>query len=135
MGSYGATLLRLVLGIIYLMHGYYALTVLGPSGAAAYVQRLGLPLPVIGGWYLIIAHLAGGVLLIIGLWTRWAALAQIPIMVVALLLIHLKQGFFMKGQGMTGAAAGYEFALLVFVATIAQVILGGGALAVTKDRA
>ncbi|MCI0547679.1 MAG: DoxX family protein [Candidatus Rokubacteria bacterium] len=133
MSRYGATVLRLILGLIYLMHGYHALAVLGPSGSMAFVERLGLPLPFLGGWYLIAAHLVGGAMLVIGLWTRWAALAQVPIMVGAVLLVHLKQGFFMRSQGLSGPAAGYEFALLVLVATIAQILLGGGALALTRD--
>jgi hypothetical protein len=36
MASYGAMLLRLILGIVYLMHAYLALVVFGPAGMIAY---------------------------------------------------------------------------------------------------
>ena len=134
--AYGATLLRIMLGIIYLMHGYHALVVLGPARAAAFMtSAMGLPFASVGVWYLIGAHLIGGALMILGLFTRWAALANVPIMLCAMFLFHIKQGFFMTGAIVNGAprAVGYEFSLLVLVATLAQVLLGGGALA-ARDR-
>jgi putative oxidoreductase len=39
--------------------------------------------------YILPAHLLGGILLAVGLLTRWAALAQIPILVGAVLYVHL----------------------------------------------
>jgi hypothetical protein len=39
----------------------------------------------------------------------------------------------MRNQEISGPAVGYEFALVVLVATIAQILLGGGALALTRD--
>jgi putative oxidoreductase len=122
----GATILRVVLGVIYVMHGYLALVVLGPSASAGFQRGLGLPFPELGAWYVIVAHGVGGAMLILGVFTRWAALANVPIMFVAVLLVHLKQGFFMGAQG------GYEYTLLVLAATTAQVFLGGGLLAL-KD--
>jgi putative oxidoreductase len=135
MSRYGATVLRLILGVIYLMHGYYALAVLGPSGSMAFVERLGLPLPFLGGWYLIAAHLVGGATLVIGLWTRWAALANAVVMLGALVFVHLNQGFFIKALLVDGKpqAAGYEYVLTLVGAAIAQALLGSGALAVTRD--
>lgn len=130
--AYGATLLRIILGVIYVMHGYHALIVLTPSGAAAFMTNaMGLPFAAIGVWYLIGAHVVGGAMMILGIYTRWAALANVPIMVCAVFLFHITQGFFMMGAIVNGVprAIGYEFSLLVLVATVAQVLLGGGALA------
>ena len=138
MHPFGATLLRLILGVIYVMHGYLAAFVYGPAGAAALMGNvMGLPAPGVLVWYLILAHLVGGAMLIVGLWTRWAALANVPVMLSAVLLLHLRQGFFMSGRvnEATGQVQviGVEFALLVLVATLAQVFLGGGAFAATRD--
>src|SRR5262245_46017897 len=95
MHPFGATILRVVLGVIYVMHGYLSAFVYGPAGAANLMGNvLGIPAPGILVWYLIVAHLAGGAMLILGLWTRWAALANVPVMLCALLLLHLPQGFF-----------------------------------------
>lgn len=124
--DYGVLILRLALGIIYIAHAYLALFVFGPAGTVQYQRNLGLPFPELGVWYLILAHGVGGIMLILGLFARWAALANVPIMFVALLLVHLKQGFFMTEKG------GYEFVLLVFAATLAQVFLGSGALSIRK---
>ena len=88
-------------------------------------------------WYLILAHSVGGILLILGLWTRWAALAQVPIMASAFFLLHLPQGFFLKSivtdaaRG-TAIAGGYEYTLLVLAATITLILAGGGALSLGR---
>jgi putative oxidoreductase len=126
MESYGATVLRVFLGVIYVMHAYFAAFVYGPTGMAAFQQAQGLPFPQIGTWYVIIAHGLGGICLILGVLVRWAALVNIPIMGGALFVVHLKQGFFM------GKAGGYEYALLVFGATVAQTFLGAGAFTLRK---
>jgi putative oxidoreductase len=79
----GLAILRVTLGAIFLMHGYLGLAVIGPAGISGYTTRMGYP-PSLGpalAWYLIVAHSVGGLLLILGLWTRWAALAQQPIKV------------------------------------------------------
>jgi putative oxidoreductase len=125
--QYGAAILRIVLGVIYVAHGYLALFIMGPAAAANFQRTLGLPFPEVGAWYLILAHGVGGILLILGLFARWAALANVPIMFVALLLVHLRQGFFMVPGG------GYEFVLLLLAATLAQVFLGAGALAIRRS--
>jgi len=130
---YGATLLRVVLGVIYVMHGHAALLVQGPARVAALMQNaMGLPFAAVGVWYLIVAHLVGGVLMILGIHTRWAALANVPVLLCAVFLLHLSQGFFMSVAVVNGVprVIGLEFPLLVLVATIAQVLLGGGALAI-----
>ncbi len=126
MESYGATVLRIFLGVIYIMHAYLAAFVFGPSGMAAYQTAKGIPFPEIGTWYVIVAHGLGGICLILGILVRVAALVNIPIMVGALVFVHLKQGFFMDKDG------GYEYALLVLGATIAQALLGAGAFTLRK---
>ena len=126
MESYGATVLRVFLGIIYIMHAYLVVFVFGPRGMAAYQAAKGIPFPEIGTWYVIVAHGLGGICLILGILVRVAALVNIPIMVGALVFVHLKQGFFM------GKDVGYEYALLVLGATIAQALLGAGAFTLRK---
>lgn len=124
--SYGATVLRLFLGVVFLMHAYLAAVVYGPHGTAAFQRAQGLPFPEIGAWYVILAHGLGGLCLVLGVLVRLAALVNIPIMAGALFVVHLKQGFFMGKDG------GYEYALLVLGATIAQALLGPGAFTLRK---
>jgi len=130
--AWGLTVLRVVLGVIFIMHGYYALAVLGPARTADLIVRLGNP-PAVGtplAWYLIVAHIVGGLLLVIGLWTLVAALAQVPIMAAAVFLLHASQGFVMRATISPDGrptVAGYEFSLLVLAATLTIVLAGPGA--------
>ena len=124
--SYGGTVLRVFLGVVYVMHAYLAAFVYGPSGMVAFQTQRGIPFPEIGTWYLIVAHGLGGICLVLGVLVRWAALVNIPIMAGALFLVHLKQGFFVGRDG------GYEYVLLVLGATIAQAFLGAGAFTLRK---
>jgi putative oxidoreductase len=125
MASYGAMLLRLILGIVYVMHAYLALAVFGPSGMIAYQVKSGIPFPEIATWYLILAHGLGGILLVLGIYPRWAALANVPVMLGALVFVHLKNGFWAHQNG-------YEYALVLLVATVAAAMIGGGALSLRR---
>ncbi|HEX6212034.1 MAG TPA: DoxX family protein [Methylomirabilota bacterium] len=140
--AWGATLLRLTLAVIYVMHGWYGLAVLGAQGAAGYIIRMGYP-PALApalAWYLIVVHLVGGWAMLLGVGTRVAALLQIPIMASALFLHHLSQGFFMRAltvetaTGPRHIAGGYEYVLLVLAATLALALTGPGRLSVDEWR-
>ena len=135
--AWGTALLRIWLGILFVIHGYLAAAVLGLETIAGYTTRMGFPATagIALAWYLIGAHLVGGVLLVIGLWTRAAALVNVPVMASAVFLLHLPQGFFMNGIIVDAAAGraiagGYEFTLTVLVATLAVMLLGPGKLSV-----
>ena len=125
--AYGALVLRVVLGVIYVAHAYLALFVMGPAKAIEYQRAIHVPLPEIGAWYLIVAHGLGGILLILGIMVRWAALANIPIMAGALWFVHLKQGFFVLS-----GKSGFEYVFVLLGATIAQALLGAGAFTLKK---
>jgi putative oxidoreductase len=123
--AYGATLLRLILGVVYIMHAYLALVVFGPSGMIAYQVKSGIPFPEIATWYLIVAHGLGGIFLVLGIFARWAALANVPVMLVAISFVHLKNGFFAHQNG-------YEYVLVLLVASLAVAMIGGGALSLRR---
>ncbi len=133
MRDYGVTILRIVVGIIFVMHSYLALVRFTPAGQAAYFGSLGLPAPVLMAWLVIIVQGLGGIMLILGLWTRWAAAANAVILLGALLKIHLPQGVFLKVMK-GGFVGGFEFVLLLLGATVALILTGGGALAVTRSK-
>jgi putative oxidoreductase len=126
MESYGVTVLRVTLGVVYVMHAYLALVITGPAAMIAFQHSHQIPFPEIGTWYLIAASGLGGICLILGVLVRAAALVNIPVMAGALFFVHLKHGFFMGKEG------GYEYALVVLGATIAQALLGAGAFTLKK---
>ncbi len=71
------------------------------------------------GHYVVLAHICGGILLALGLVTRWAAISQIPILLVAVFLIHSNQGLFSYAQNL-------ELAVLVLWMLILYAISGAG---------
>jgi len=135
MKAYGPTVLRIVLGAIFVMHAYLSLFLYTPTGAAAFNAEMGVPLPAVAAWFTILAHGIGGLMMILGLWTRWAALANLAVVLGALLFVHLNQGFFIHTVLVDGKAhpAGYEYVLTLVGVTVAAVLSGGGAAALTQD--
>lgn len=140
MKEVGTTILRIVVGTIYVMHAYVALLVSTPAGTAQFMEDVArLPAPTLMAWVLIVVHGLGGIMLILGFRSRWGAAANAVIVFVALVRIHLPQGFFLKGIVVDTAvgqaeATGYEFTLLLLGATVALIFLGSGPLAVKRSR-
>jgi putative oxidoreductase len=120
--AWGKALLRITLGIIFVMHGYLHWT-RGAPAAAKTITQMGFPSEFSAtlAWYLIIVHVAGGALMVIGFWTRLAAFLQLPIMLAAVALLHARQGF-----------DKLEYPLLVLIGALAVVLLGPGTLAIDK---
>jgi putative oxidoreductase len=138
MKPYGATLLRVAVGVVLVMHGYRGYFLFGSADPSGLLTVAGLPLGWAMAWYLIAAHVVGGLMMIAGLWTRWAALANVPILLASVVFQQAKYGFFMTAfipDQASGAArvVGLEYPGLVLAATLALVLLGGGALAMTDD--
>lgn len=75
--------------------------------------------------YITISHLVGGLGLMIGFLTRFAALLQIPILGGAVFIVHLEQGLMTAGQSL-------ELAALVLVLLVIYFLFGSGLLAVDK---
>lgn len=138
--QWGTLLLRVTLGVIFVMHGWYAWRQIGVSGVAELVASLGYPPSPLLAWYLILAQLLGGLCLVVGLWTSIAALLQVPILASAVFLFNRPSGFLMDGivgvpDSGRSSAAGLEFPLLVLVSTLALALLGSGAFSVDHFRA
>ena len=119
----GKLVLRLTLGVLMLLHGVGKIS----SGAVAItglMTEVGLP-PVLG--YLVyVGEVLAPLLLIVGLWTRPAALLVAINMVVAVLLVHTAQlGEFTKSGGWALELQGFYLFTAVVVA-----LLGAGRFSV-----
>jgi putative oxidoreductase len=128
------TILRLVLGVIFLAHG--AQKMLGWFGGYGFTGTMGfftgvLHIPTIFAFLAIAAEFFGGLGLILGLLTRVASFGIFCNMIVAVAMLHHRFGFFMNWTG-TQKGEGFEFHLLVLAATAFLMIRGAGAASLDR---
>ncbi len=116
------TVLRVVTGIIFLLHGWQKISVFGVAGFTGFLTQLGIPAASLAAVVVIAVELIGGLALILGLGTRFVAIPLAINMLVALFTVHLAAGFFVSDNG-------YEFVLLLLAASVALAIGGSGAFA------
>jgi putative oxidoreductase len=124
---YAALVLRLTLGVLFLVHAGVKLFVFTPAGTAAFFGAVGLP-PALA--YLVIAaEVLGGLALILGLWTRLVALALVPILLGAIVTVHGANGF-----GFSNPKGGWEYPAVWAIALVVLALMGDGALALRPTR-
>jgi len=115
LAAYGFLILRVVVGIVFAMHGWQKLTVMGFGGVGGFFGMLGIPFPELAAIAVTLVELVGGIALILGIGTRIAGALLAADMLVAMLLVHWANGFFMDTNGialtLTLAANAIFFAL------------------------
>jgi len=111
-------LLRLIVGVVFIVHGGQKLFSFGFAGVTGFFAQSGVPLPAITGPLVTLVEFFGGIALVIGLLTRLAALGLAVDMIGAILLVHGRNGFMLP--------TGYEYALTLLVLNIALIIAGAG---------
>jgi putative oxidoreductase len=116
---YAALLLRVALGVMFIAHGLLKVVVFGLPGTVAFFESLGYP--ALLAYATIAAEIGGGALLVLGIWTRWVALALVPVLIGAT-LAHIGNGWLFSAPG-----GGWEYPLFLTVASLAQALLGDGA--------
>lgn len=119
---------RVALGLIMLPHG--AQKMLGWFGGYGFEGTMGyftgaLGLPAILAFLVILAEFAGSLALIAGVLSRFSALALGVIMVAAIFMGHLGNGFFMNWSG-NQPGEGYEYHLLAIGLALIVVVHGAG---------
>jgi len=112
-------ILRLVLGVLVLLHGISKLPP-PPEFLVGALAARGLPSVLAYGVYL--GEIVGPILIIIGVWTRLGALLMVVNMIVAVLVAHTGDLFHLNAQG------GYQLelqAMYLFTA-VALALTGAG---------
>lgn len=120
---------RLAAGVIFIAHGAQKLFGwfggYGLEGTAGWMASIGLEPGMLMAALAGSAEFFGGVLLIIGLLVRPAALVLAVTMVVAIITVHLEHGLFMANNG-------YEFSLALLAISVGLVIRGAGSLSIDR---
>lgn len=115
LAAYGFLVLRLAAGLVFAMHGWQKLSIMGIGGVAGFFGMLGIPFPELAALVVTLVELVGGIALILGIGTRIAGALLAVNMLVAMALVHLANGFFMDTNGieltLTLAAVSLFFAL------------------------
>ena len=117
-GDAAPLVLRVVTGLIFALHGWQKLQG-GVGQVTGMLTSMGFPMASVFAVILIAVELLGGIALILGVFTHWASKLLAVVAVVALVVVHLPNGFFMSNGG-------YEFILLLLAATISLMIGGPG---------
>ena len=126
--AWSSFLLRITLGCVMFPHG--AQKLLGWYGGGGFSGTMGffteqMGMPALIAFLIIIGESFGSVGLLIGFFTRFTAASLGIIMVGAIGLVHLPNGFFMNWSGQQ-AGEGYEYHLLVIGMCLALMITGAG---------
>lgn len=119
--AYAATLLRVSLGVLALAHGLLKILVFTPAGTVGFFASLGLPAFL--AYATIGIEVLGGLALIAGVFTRYVAIAMIPVLLGAA-VVHSGSGWLFSNQG-----GGWEFPAFWAIALAVQALLGDGAFA------
>ena len=139
MQPYGPAVLRLVVGAVFAAHGAQKLFGLwgggGVAGTAAFFAQLGLTPAYSLAVAVAIVEFGGGLLLVAGALTFFAALALALEMAVATWKVHLANGFFINWALAPGQGHGYEFNLTLIGALMALMLTGPGAFSIDGRRA
>ncbi|MDF1856783.1 MULTISPECIES: DoxX family protein [Rhodobacterales] len=122
-----ATILRVALGILFIAHGWLKLVIFTPAGTTAFFESLGFPGTL--AYLVMAAELAGGVALILGVWTRWVSLALVPVLLGSIYAPHGAAGFFFSNEG-----GGWEYPAFWAITLVVQALLGDGAYALKRSR-
>ncbi|MBM2812653.1 MAG: putative rane spanning protein [Chloroflexi bacterium] len=123
LAPYALTLLRVIVGITFIVHGYAKTGFVG--GFADGLAAMNLPLPNIAAIVIIAVEIIGGGALILGIGTRWLGLVLAAEMAFIAMFVKMPTVGFMAGRGV-----GAELDLNLFAALLVIATVGSGALSV-----
>jgi putative oxidoreductase len=121
LAPYGAFVLRVALGAMFVAHALLKFLVFTMPGFAGFLAKVGLP-PALA-WPIFLAELLGGVAIIGGLYSRYVAVALLPLLLGAL-SVHFPNGWLF-----TAANGGWEYPAFLALAALTHILVGEGAFA------
>lgn len=121
---YAALTLRLALGAMFIAHALLKVLVFTLPGTVQFFESLGLP--GVLAYVTVGAELVGGMMLILGIGTRWVAALLIPVLLGAT-WAHAPNGWLF-----TAANGGWEYPAFLSIAAFVQALLGDGAYSLSS---
>jgi len=119
------TLVRVIVGIMFLMHVSGKFKAGAAAVAANVMAKNGLEPSLLFAYAAIFLESVGGICLVVGLFTRFFAAALAIEMLIAVLFVHLAKGYAAGGGG-------YEYVLLIGAVCFVIAIRGGGPYSVDR---
>ena len=121
---YAALLLRVSLGAMFIAHALLKVLVFTLPGTAQFFASVGFPAWT--AYAVTAAELIGGAMLIAGVYSRWVALALVPVLLGAI-TVHWGNGWLFTAQN-----GGWEYPVFLTVAALVQAMLGDGKYALAN---
>ena len=122
LNEWSLTALRLVLGLVFIYHGYMKLFVHnGFPATVEFFRMVGIPAAGHAALLVGVVEFFGGLFMVLGLLTRYVSMLQMVVMLTAFFMVHLSQGF-----------NGYKFVLVVMAGLLVIMTSGPGKLALGK---
>lgn len=118
-GIFAPLVLRLVLGVIFLVHGYPKMFKGQVKGTGQFFDSVGIKPGLFWAWVVTVVEVVGGVFLIAGFLVQLVA-ALLAIQMLVAIIVKRKQGL----------VGGYELDLVLLGMSLALLLLGPGAFSI-----
>ncbi len=122
-GDWGTLALRVPLGIVFMAHGYVKLFGGQFAGIAGFFAKIGIPAPEFFAGVVGVTEFFGGLLVLVGLFTRYASSFMAVIMIVAIIKVKASKGLL----------GGYELEMVLLGMCVALIIMGSHNFSLEKN--
>ena len=127
--AWGPLFLRVAVGVVFVVHGaqklFGAFGGPGLQNFSGMMTQMGLRPAMAWATAVALVEFVGGIMLVLGFMTRLPALLIGVVMAVAVIFVHLPNGFFIRDGGI-------EFTLVLLAACICLLLTGGGRAAMRE---
>ncbi|WP_420472717.1 DoxX family protein [Noviherbaspirillum sp. ST9] len=127
LSPYAATLLRVSLGTMWISHALLKLLVFTIAGFEGFLASHGMPTFI--AWPVVLLEITGGTLILLGWHGRIASLVLLPILAGAT-AAHIANGWVFSN-----ANGGWEYPVFLMAMSVVHILLGDGALALSREKA
>lgn len=114
----GYAILRLTIALILLSHSIFGIFDGGINDFGnLYLNKVGFaPFGVAIAWAIKLSHVACAILLVVNKYIRIACFATIAVLIMGIIMVHFKEGWFVVGGGRNGVE--YNFVLICVLTAI-----------------